>query len=188
VAGLKPEWLDEQIERSPFLSTATRGAHRPHRPGMLGSFSFQSKKHHGTRWATLGDAACFLDPVFSSGVSLGMLGAELLVDVLTPALRAGNEDRADLLDAHHRHMGVGYNVFATLIHSFYHSNLLHDLFFSRDQNPLLRRGLTSVLAGDLWRADNPFQEKLMASVRRRKVLVDDACLHSRAELVGAPAA
>jgi len=116
-----------------------------------------------------------------------VLGAELLVDTLTPALRRGTEECADLLDAHQRHMGVGYNVFATLIQNFYHSNLLHDLFFSRDQDPLLRRGLTSVLAGDLWRDDTPFQEKLMGSVRRRKILVDDACLLSRAEIVGAPA-
>lgn len=187
VPGLKPEWLDEQIERSPFLTTLTKGASRPKRPGLLGAFSFQNKKHHGSRWSTLGDAACFLDPVFSSGVSLGMLGAELLVDTLVPALRAGTEARADLLDAHQQHMGVGYNVFATLIHSFYHSNLLHDLFFARDQDPLLRRGLTSVLAGDLWRDDNPFQEKLMASVRRRKILVDDARLLRREQIVGAPA-
>ncbi len=186
VPGLKPEWLDEQIERSPFLTTLTKGAHRPKRPGLLGSFSFQNKKHHGPRWTTLGDAACFLDPVFSSGVSLGMLGAELLVDTLVPALRSGTEDRSDLLDAHQQHMGVGYNVFATLIHSFYHSNLLRDLFFAEEQDPLLRKGLTTVLAGDLWRDDNPFQEKLMGSARRRKILVDDARLLPREHVVGAP--
>lgn len=174
VKGIRPEWLDEQIASSPFVSQVTRGARQPKRPVLFGSFSFQNKRHHGARWTTLGDAGCFLDPVFSSGVSLGMLSAELLAQVLGPAFAEGREAEPDLLDPHLRHMGVGYNVFATLIHTFYHSDLLHDLVFSREQDPAIRRGLTSVLAGDLWRTDNPFQNMLMGSHRRRKILVPDA--------------
>lgn len=174
VKGLRAEWLEEQIERSPFVSQVARGARQPKRPLLFGSFSFQNRRHHGARWTTLGDAGCFLDPVFSSGVSLGMLSGELLARVLAHALKAGTESRADLMDEHVRHMGVGYNVFATLIKTFYHSDLLHDLVFSKDQDPALRKGLTSVLAGDLWRTDNPFQNMLMSSPRRRKILVPDA--------------
>jgi len=176
VKGLTPEWLDEQISSSPFVSQVARGAQRPKRPVLFGSFSFQNKRHHGARWTTLGDAGCFLDPVFSSGVSLGMLSGELLAHVLAQALNAGTESEPDLMDAHQRHMGVGYNVFATLIKTFYHSDLLHDLVFSRDQDEALRKGLTTVLAGDLWRTDNPFQNMLMSSQRRRKILVPDACI------------
>jgi flavin-dependent dehydrogenase len=174
VKGLTPEWLDEQIASSPFVSGVARGARRPKRPVLFGSFSFQNKRHHGARWTTLGDAGCFLDPVFSSGVSLGMLSGELLAHVLAQALKAGTEAAPDLMDDHQRHMGVGYNVFATLIKTFYHSDLLHDLVFSKDQDPALRKGLTSVLAGDLWRTDNPFQNMLMGSQRRAKTLVPDA--------------
>ncbi len=168
--GLEPEWLLERIEESPFLSRITRGALRRNRPGIQASFSFHGRRQHGARFACVGDAGCFLDPIFSSGISLGMLAAEHIVDILVPALERGTEARPDLLDEHARHMSVAYDVFATLIHSFYHSNFLHDLFFSRDQDPLLRRGLTSVLAADVWRTDNPFQEMLMSSKRRRKEL------------------
>lgn len=169
--GVKTEWLDEMIESSPFLSKVAKGAKRPKKPGLLSSFSFHNKKQHGARWSCTGDSACFLDPVFSSGVSLGMVGAAHLVDTLAPALREGTESRVDLMDDHARHMGHAYNTFATLINSFYHSSLLHGLFFSAEQDPMLRKGLTSVLAGDVWRDDNPFQDKLMASKRRRKELV-----------------
>jgi hypothetical protein len=102
-----------------------------------------------------------------------MLGAVHLVDTLLPALATGTEDREDLMDEHARHMGHAYDVFATLIHSFYHSSLLQDLFFADAQDPLLRKGLTTVLAGDVWRDDNPFQRMLMSSKRRRKTLVPD---------------
>lgn len=171
--GIERRWLDRAIAASAFLSRVVKGARRVRTPGMLASYSFFNEKQHGARWACAGDAACFLDPVFSSGVSLGMVGAAHLVDALLPALRAGTEDDPGLMDAHVKHMGHAYNVFATLIRSFYHTSLLHGLFFAPEQDPILRKGLTTVLAGDVWRNDNPFQEKLMASQRRRFELVPD---------------
>ena len=171
--GVTPDTLDEVFAASPFFTRLLRGARRPRRPNTLGSFSFHNRKQHGARWSTAGDAACFLDPMFSTGVSLGMLGGAHLVDVLSPALKRGDEARPDLMDDHARHMGHAYNVFATLVNSFYNSQLLHGLFFSEEQDPMLRKGLTSVLAGDVWRDDNPFQTMLMSSKRRRKELVPE---------------
>lgn len=171
--GIKTEWLGEMIESSPFLTKTTKGATQPRRPGVISSFSFHNKRQHGARWSCAGDAACFLDPVFSSGVSLGMVGAADLVDRLTAALAEGREAEPALMDAHATHLAHGYNVFATLINSWYHTGLLHGLFFSSEQDAMLRRGVTSVLAGDVWRDDNPFQQKLMASKRRRKELVPE---------------
>ncbi len=171
--GLKTEWLGETIASSPFLTRVTRGATQPRKPGVLSSFSFHNRIQNGARWSCAGDAACFLDPVFSSGVSLGMVGAADLVDRLVPALAERSEARVDLMNAHASHLGHAYNVFATLINSWYHTSLLHSLFFSSEQDAHLRRGLTSVLAGDVWRDDNPFQRKLMASQRRRKILVPE---------------
>jgi flavin-dependent dehydrogenase len=169
--GLESHWIDEVIATSPFLSRVTRGAAKARKPGVIASFSFHNERQHGPRWACTGDAACFLDPVFSSGVSLGMVGAAHLVDTLVPALRGGREADPALMDAHARHLGHAYDVFATLINSFYHTGLLHGLFFAPEQDAELRRGLTSVLAGDVWRDDNAFQQKLMESKRRRIELV-----------------
>lgn len=169
--GIKSEWLEETIAGSPFLSRVTKGAKRSPRPGMIASFSFHNREQHGPRWACAGDAACFLDPVFSSGVSLGMVGAIDLADRLAPALREGREGEAALMDEHARHVGHAYDVFATLINSFYHTPLLHGLFFAPEQDAMLRKGLTSVLAGDVWRDDNPFQQKLMGSKRRAVHLI-----------------
>lgn len=171
--GLKPEWLAETIASSPLLTRATKGAAQPHKPAMLSSFSFHNRIQNGSRWSCAGDSACFLDPVFSSGVSLGMVGGVDLVDRLVPALKEGSEARIDLMNEHASHLGHAYNVFATLINSWYHTSLLHGLFFAAEQDGHLRRGVTSVLAGDVWRDDNPFQQKLMASVRRRKILVPE---------------
>ena len=77
------------------------------------------------RWGCAGDASCFLDPVFSSGVSLAMLGAESVADRLSAALREGREADPELLADHARRMEIGYRSFAGLIYRFYHADLVH---------------------------------------------------------------
>ncbi|MCC6876511.1 MAG: NAD(P)/FAD-dependent oxidoreductase [Sandaracinaceae bacterium] len=165
--GVADAWLEAEIAASPLLRRLLERAtpEGPHR--RIGSFSFYNERSNGRRFACVGDSACFLDPVFSSGVTFGMLGAAHAADVLGPALEAGTEGDPALMDAHTAHLVEGYNTFATLIWSLYQRRLVPELFFTSEQDPTLRKGLTSVLAGDVWRADNPFQRRLLSSKRRR---------------------
>lgn len=165
--GVRNDWLDKVITESPLLSRLLDGARREAEPKRLGSFSFFNERTHGARWSCVGDAACFLDPVFSSGVSFGMMGASHAADDIAEALANGTEDTPGLMDAHAAHMALGYSVFATLIRSLYQRRLLPGIFFTKDQDAELRQGLTTVLAGDVWRRDNRFQERLWESKRRR---------------------
>ncbi len=174
--GMKSEWLDQTIASSPFLTRVTTGAKRMRKPTVLASWSFHNRKQHGARWTCTGDSACFIDPVFSSGVSLGMVGATDVADTVLEALAKSDEARADLMDAHAIHMMHAYNTFATLVNSWYHTSLLHTLFFSPEPNLEWKKGLTSILAGDVWRDDNAFQTMLLSSKRRRKELVPDLVL------------
>src|SRR5204862_2350443 len=99
-------------------------------PRIIGNFSYKNLDAAGARWACVGDAACFLDPVFSSGVSLAMLSGEALADLLAPALREGSEARPDLFEAHVQRMEVGYRSFAGLINRFYDHAIVRNLFFA----------------------------------------------------------
>src|SRR5690606_31292932 len=74
-----------------LLAGATRTA-----PRTIRNWSYKNTRPSGPRWACIGDASAFLDPVFSSGVSLAMLGAERTVDLLVPALAAGREAEPEL--------------------------------------------------------------------------------------------
>lgn len=165
--GIRDEWLDGEIAKSPELSRLVEGAQREWGHRRIGSFSFHNERPNGARWCCIGDAACFLDPVFSSGVSFGMLSAVHAMDELIPALKEGRESALSLMDGHVEHMTSGYSIFATLILSLYQRRLLPDLFFTEAQDSELRRGVTSVLAGDVWREDNEFQRRLWSSERRR---------------------
>ena len=154
--------LDAAIAASPLIQRLTAGARRgPTR--TIGNWSYKNTQLAGPRWACIGDAAAFLDPVFSSGVSLAMLGAERAVDLLLPALAAGAEGDPQLMTPWAAHMQPAYDAFEQLIRRFYHTRMVHHLFFAAEPDPALRRGLISVLAGDVWRHDNPFQAMLQAS-------------------------
>ncbi len=158
---------DETLARaeaaSPLIGRLTTGAvGTPAR--IIRNFSFRNGAAYGARRACVGDAACFLDPVFSSGVSLAMLGAESIADRLSVALRSGREADPDLMAEHAGRMSIGYRSFATLIHRFYHARLVENVFFPSPESSPLRAAITSLLGGDLWREDNPFQQMLLRSV------------------------
>ena len=169
-SGLDSAWLDGAIEESPELSRILEGARLTGKPSRAGSFSYLNERPHGARWSCVGDAACFIDPMFSSGVALGMIGASRTAKRLRQALEAGTEAQPDLMNAHVEHMFVGYNVFVGLIETLYRKRLLPDLFFASGQDPMLRKGLTTVLAGDVWHPSNPFVELFTRSKRKHFAL------------------
>lgn len=164
--------FDAAFAASPLLQRLTAGARRtPLR--SLRNWSYKNTRPSGARWACVGDAAAFLDPVFSSGVSLALLAAERTVQALVPALREGREAEPALMAGVHAEMAVAYDSFEQLIRRFYHTRLVHHIFFAENPDPQLRRGLISLLAGDVWRRDNLFQDMIRgARVQPQRDLVE----------------
>ena len=93
------ETLDRAIAASPITQRLIAGAVGTE-ARIIRNFSYRNQRSYGRRWGCAGDASCFLDPVFSSGVSLAMLSAESVAEKLSAALRAGTEDDPELLAAH----------------------------------------------------------------------------------------
>lgn len=164
--GVRPADLDAAVARSDRLSWLTRGSRRTE-AHLAGDFSYANEAARGARHVCIGDAACFLDPVFSSGVAFAMIAAERMADLLAPALREGREADPDLMAPLEAHMARAYDTFGALIHSFYRTRFVQHLFFHDAPDPELRAGLITILAGDVWRDDNRFQQMLLTSTRRR---------------------
>jgi flavin-dependent dehydrogenase len=164
--GVSNELFDETYSASPMLQRLTAGCPRSDLR-IIRNFSYRNTKTRGPRWACLGDAALFLDPVFSSGVSLAMLGGERFAEVLDVALREGREDDPELTRPVSEHMAVAYTTFGSLVGAFYQTRIVENIFFAKNPREEIRRGLISTLAGDVWRDDNEFQKMLLSSKRRR---------------------
>lgn len=162
---IEQPYLDEGLLAGPLCQRLTEGATRV-ATKVVGNYSYNNTVPYGSRFATAGDAACFLDPVFSSGVTLALRGAADLVDLLGPALRENREDDPNLLDGYTESMTRAYGTFAGLVERFYNTRFAESYFLGTDLGDELRRGVMSVLAGDVWRYDNTFQDMLLNSRRR----------------------
>ena len=64
------------------------------------------------------------------------------------------------------YMQRGYDAFSGIIDRFYHTHFIKHFIFGSLREERTEREVTSVLAGDVWRDDNAFQQSLVRSRRR----------------------
>lgn len=159
------EVMAPYIEGSPLIRRWTAGCTRSE-VRVERNFSFTNTRPHGPRFACVGDAACFLDPVFSSGVSLAMVGAERVAERLHVALADGREADPALMEPHSAFMDAGYCAFSSMIDRFYNTRFVDHFIFGPQGDGKVYREVVTVLAGDVWRDDNNFQLMLLRSRRR----------------------
>jgi hypothetical protein len=65
----------------------------------------------------------------------------------------------------HEHMAIAYRCFHSIAYRFYNSDLVGNLFLATEPDPGIRAGLITLLAGDVWRSDNRFQDLLLQARR-----------------------
>lgn len=146
--GLSPEAiLDEAIAASPEVSARLASASRATEVRVEGSFSYTSTRFAGPGWVLCGDAAAFLDPVFSSGVYLSMRCAEDIAARIDRALESGDVS-ARVFAGYPRRTRAAMRTFWKFIYGFY-----DEAFFNMFLRPTPRLGLvpaiTGVLAGNV---------------------------------------
>ncbi|MFA9498854.1 NAD(P)/FAD-dependent oxidoreductase [Mannheimia sp. E30BD] len=131
-------------------------------------YSANVKSLHGKHFALLGNAAEFLDPVFSSGVTIALHSAQLAARLVTQQL---NGQAVDWEQEFTKPLMVGVNAFRTYVNGWYDCSF-QDVIYARNPQPEIRQMISSILAGYAWDENNPFVAK------------SDARLKALAEVVG----
>jgi FADH2-dependent halogenase len=86
--NLSPEeFFQQSIDRQPLVRERLSEARRITPVHATGDYSYRNGKFFGERWILAGDAAGFIDPVFSSGVFLALFSGESAAGALLQALR-----------------------------------------------------------------------------------------------------
>jgi len=105
----------------------------------------------GPGYALLGNAAEFLDPVFSSGVTIALKSASLATAILDRSLRGEPVDwQRDFVDE----LYVGIETFRACVEAWYAGGLQQIIFNRPREANEVTRMLTSVLAGYAWDQNN----------------------------------
>lgn len=133
----------------------------------LGGYAANVRTMHGPGFALLGNAAEFLDPVFSSGVTIAMRSASTAVATLDRQL-AG--EQVDWEEEFARPLKRGVDTFRAYVTAWYDGRF-QDIVFSRNQSPQVRRMVCSILAGYAWDESNP----LVAEPERRLDALAQLC-------------
>jgi hypothetical protein len=121
---------------------------------------------HGAGFALLGNAAEFLDPVFSSGVTIALKSAKLAADLLDQQFRG---EPADWQTQFAEPLMYGVETFRSFVNGWYDGDL-QDVIFFEHKDPVIRRMICSVLAGYAWDPKNPYTGPQAA--RRLRALAD----------------
>jgi flavin-dependent dehydrogenase len=121
-------------------------------PQCISGYACAVKKLFGPQFALVGNATEFLDPVFSSGVTLALESANRAAQVLTRHLRGLPVDwQSEYAD----YVMQGINTFRTYVTAWYDTTL-HQIFFAAQRNPAIMKQICSVLAGYVWDRSNPY--------------------------------
>ncbi|MDR8364610.1 MULTISPECIES: NAD(P)/FAD-dependent oxidoreductase [Pseudomonas] len=133
----------------------------------IGGYSANVKTLHGQGFALLGNAAEFLDPVFSSGVTIAMRSASMAAGVLHRQLQGESVDwQTEFAEPLKR----GVNTFRCYVEGWY-AGTFQDVIFYQGGTADIRRMISSILAGYAWDERNPF----VSEPKRRLRMISDLC-------------
>lgn len=99
-----------------------------------------------------GNATEFLDPVFSSGVTLALESGNKAAQMIDRTLKG--ED-VDWEKEYVEYMMKGINVFREFVGAWYDGRL-QEIFFADGKPDKIRRSISSVLGGYVWEDKNMF--------------------------------
>ena len=132
-------------------------------------YSANVKSLYGKHFALLGNAAEFLDPVFSSGVTIALHSAKLASDLLAKQLE-GNAVDWDAEFA--KPLMIGVNAFRTYVDGWYDFRF-QNVVYAPNRSPEISRMISSILAGYAWDTENPFVAKSEQRLSTLAALVGD---------------
>lgn len=133
----------------------------------LGGYSANVKTLHGPGFALLGNAAEFLDPVFSSGVTIAMRSSSMAANLLDRQL---NGEPVDWESDFATPLKKGVDTFRAYVEGWYEGTF-QDVIFYQGGSPEIRGMICSILAGYAWDTRNPF----VAEPKRRLRMISELC-------------
>ena len=121
-------------------------------PKVIQGWSTSTDRFYGPGFVLTGNVTEFLDPIFSSGVTLAVTSSHLAADLVVRELRG---QKVDWEKEFTGPVAYGVDTFRSYVNAWYDGRL-QKIFFADDQDPEVKRQICSVLAGYVWDTDNSY--------------------------------
>jgi flavin-dependent dehydrogenase len=157
-----------------LLARATRV--RPFKPE--GDYSYAMRQICGDRFVMIGDAARFVDPIFSSGVSVALNSARIACTDIIAAHEAGGRFTHESFARYESKLRRGVRNWYEFISIYYRLNILFTAFV---QDPRYRLDVLKLLQGDVYDDEEP---KALREMREIVTVVENDPDHLWAPYLG----
>ena len=165
--GTETERLRAMVSEDAGLSALLKDAVWDTPARQIVGYSANVKSLWGKGFALLGNAGEFLDPVFSSGVTIAFKSASLATQCIAREFAGEAVDwQADYAVP----LKAGVDTFRAFVDAWYAGGFQKIIFHER-HTPDIRRMIASILAGYAWDPDNPY----VAQAKRRLSVLEELC-------------
>ncbi|HEX4085348.1 MAG TPA: NAD(P)/FAD-dependent oxidoreductase [Chthoniobacteraceae bacterium] len=146
--GKSPEEaLEHFIQASPEMRERMAGARRVSEVYAISDYSYHNISLTGDRWMLAGDAAGFIDPIFSTGVFLAILSGEQCADIIHTILDNPGK-KAALFRNYERGVLKLMNKYIRFIHAWYRPEFI-EIFTNPVERLNLVGAVNAALAGNM---------------------------------------
>jgi len=152
----REEQFDALVGESGLMARLLVNARRIRDIGEISGYACNVKQLHGDGYALLGNAGEFLDPVFSSGVTIALKSASLAARTLEQQLQGMEPDWEEEFA---KPLTKGVETFRTFVNGWYDGSFQRVIFGAPSGRGDVKAFITSVLAGYAWDEANPFVRK-----------------------------
>ena len=141
------EFLQAAIAEQPLLHERMQNAQRVTPVRVASDFSYRNARLTGDRWLLAGDAAGFIDPVFSSGVFLAVLAGEEAADALHEVLDRPARKRR-LFSRYERTVNKAMDVYLRFVDAWYSKEFI-EVFLHPQEFLQIPPAVNAVLGGNI---------------------------------------
>jgi flavin-dependent dehydrogenase len=125
------DFLERALTEQPIIAKRMTNARRVSQVYIEADFSYRSAKLHGDRWLLAGDAAGFIDPIFSSGVFLAVFSGEQCADVMNEVLDHPSRAKR-LFPRYERAVNRAMDVYLRFVNAWYTKEFIEVFLAPRD--------------------------------------------------------
>ena len=146
-AGAPAEIFQRWVECTPVLKKRMANARLVGSMQTTSDFSYFNRRLVSQRTLRIGDAAGFMDPIFSAGVYLAMWSGKLASEVVKNSLARGDDGARDSVKFERR-VRDGMQFYWQMVEHYYTTPFM-ELFLQRSNHAGLSEAVNAVLAGEL---------------------------------------
>jgi flavin-dependent dehydrogenase len=167
-SGNQEQQLRSLIADEPYLKERFKEVEFLFEPRVLESWSATTDRFYGDGFVLTGNVTEFLDPVFSSGVTLATVSSQIAGKLVVEKLK-GRE--VDWENDYMKVMMQGVDTFRSYVLAWYEGTL-DTIFFADNQDQLINSQICSVLAGYVWDQENPYVKNHKTCLHRLATIIN----------------